>query len=81
MSIDLVVPFSDEHIEAIARRAAELATRHPRFLSKSALAAHLGVSTRTIKTWRERGLPGRKIGREVMFDLSEVERWIDGEGR
>jgi predicted DNA-binding transcriptional regulator AlpA len=80
MSVELVLPFSDELIEAVARRAAELATCHARFLSKSALAAHLGVSTRTIKTWRERGLPGRKIGREVMFDLSEVERWIDSEG-
>ena len=55
-------------------------TPEPRFLSKSALADHLGVSERTIKTLRERGLPARKIGRTLFFELSEVERFIDAEG-
>jgi excisionase family DNA binding protein len=48
-----------------------------RFLSKEALADHLGVSPRTIKTWRSRGLPGCRVGREVMFDIDEVNRWIE----
>jgi excisionase family DNA binding protein len=75
------LPIPEELIELLARRAAELLRSRRRFLSKEALADHLGVSTRTIKSWRERGLPGRKVGRTVMFELSEVEAWIDREGR
>jgi excisionase family DNA binding protein len=55
--------------------AAQLEPR--RFLSKEALAEHLGVSPRTIKTWRAKGLPGCRVGREVMFDVDEVNRWIE----
>lgn len=52
-----------------------------RFLSKAALAAHLGISERRVKTLREHGLPARKIGRDLYFDLEEVETWLDREGR
>jgi hypothetical protein len=52
----------------------------PRFLSKKALAEHLGVSERTIKTLRERGLPARKLGRTLFFDVDEVARFIETEG-
>ena len=45
-----------------------------------ALAAYLGVSERRIKTLREHGLPARKIGRELYFDVDEVEDFIDCEG-
>jgi biotin operon repressor len=55
-------------------------TPERRFLSKSALANHLGVSERTIKTLRERGLPARKVGRALYFDVAEVARFIDREG-
>jgi excisionase family DNA binding protein len=48
-----------------------------RYLSKEALAAHLGISERTIRTWRSHGLPGHRVGREVMYDLPEVEKWIE----
>jgi hypothetical protein len=51
--------------------------RPQRFLSKAALAEHLGVSPRKIKTWRAQGLPGCRIGREIMYDLEEVNRWIE----
>jgi Helix-turn-helix domain len=51
-----------------------------RFLSKEALAESLGVSPRTIKTWRAKGLPGCRVGKEVMFDLEEVYRWIERHG-
>ena len=71
----LTVP--QELVEAIADRAAELVSVRPRFLSKPALAAHYGVSERTIRTWRERGLPGVRCGREVMYPVEECDRWIE----
>ena len=37
----------------------------PRYVSKEKLAGRLGISERTIKTWRSRGLPAAKVGREL----------------
>ena len=66
---------TDELLDALAERVA--AHLRPRLLSKPALAALLGVELRTIKTWREKGLPGHKVGREVMYDVREVEKWVE----
>ena len=41
------------------------------------VAAHYGVSERTIKTFREKGLPGVRVGREVLFDVDACDRWIE----
>lgn len=75
MNLALTLP--PEMIEAIATQAAELVDTRRRFLSKPALAAHYGVSERTIRTWREKGLPGRRCGREVMYEIAAVDRWIE----
>jgi hypothetical protein len=80
MSETLVVELPDALVATIAARAAELVANRPRFLSKSALAAHYGVSERTIRTWRERGLPGVRVGREVMYPVDECDRWIEAHG-
>jgi predicted transcriptional regulator len=71
----------DELVEALAHRAAEIVRRERRFLSKPALAEHLGVTERRVKTLREAGLPARKIGRDLYFDVDEVNLWLDREGR
>jgi biotin operon repressor len=71
----------DEAISAIAEQAAEIVGDKRRFVSKEALATHLGISERRIKTLREHGLPARKVGRDLYFDLDEVNLWIDREGR
>jgi len=66
--------------EQDVRRIVAEEREKPRFLSKAALAEYLGVKPRTIETWRAKGLPGRRVGREVMFEVDEVVRWIDREG-
>lgn len=81
---ELAVTLPNELLEAVASRVLEKIREEAperRFVSKAALAAHLGVSERRIKTLRERGLPARKVGRDLYFDLAEVERWLDCEGR
>jgi phage terminase Nu1 subunit (DNA packaging protein) len=48
--------------------------------SRSLLAKHYGVEERTIKTWREKGLPGVRVGKVVMFDVEQCDSWIEGQG-
>jgi hypothetical protein len=76
-----VLELPAELVEAAARRAAEIVGCERRFLSKPALAEHLGVTERRVKTLREAGLPARKIGRDLYFDVDEVNLWLDREGR
>ena len=78
--MNLSIALSEELIEAIASRAAELIDTRRRYLSKTALTEHYGVSERTIRTWREKGLPGVRVGREVMYEVEEVDRWIESHG-
>ena len=65
----------------VKARVAEL-ERSPerRLLSKHALAEHLGVMPRTLKTWREKGCPALRVGRVLMFNVEEVNRWLEQEG-
>jgi phage terminase Nu1 subunit (DNA packaging protein) len=73
--VSFPLDITDELLDALAEKVA----RHlrPRLLSKPALASLLGVEERTIKTWRSKGLPGHRVGREVMYDVREVERWVE----
>ena len=47
--------------------------------STQELAAFLDLPVQTIYQWRKRkyGPPGRKMGRNIRYRPSEVERWID----
>ena len=71
--MELVVPITVELVDALVDRVvAELqATPNRRFLSKPALAQYLGVTERRVKTLREHGLPARKVGRDLYFDIAE----------
>jgi phage terminase Nu1 subunit (DNA packaging protein) len=73
------LPLSDDFIAALAERVKAHVPDQPerRFLSKKALAEHYGVSERTIKTFREKGLPGVRVGREVLYDVAACDRWIE----
>ena len=75
--------FPDDLAEELLSRVIARLQAQPtrRFLSKEALASHLGVSLRRVKTLREHGLPAKKIGRDLYFDVDEVNRWFEREGR
>lgn len=74
----LAIDISEQLLDSIVSRVVERIREAPerRFLSKRSLAEHLGVSERRIKTLREHGLPARKVGRDLYFDVMEVEEWI-----
>jgi hypothetical protein len=77
----LTLELPPNSLETIAKSAAALVDARPTYLSGPALCQRLGIPPRTLKTWRERGLPYRKLGHStLMYSLPEVEAWIDGEG-
>ena len=44
---------------------------------REALADYLGCSVSRVKDLRQRGLPGRQIGKRVLFDRIEVDRFLE----
>ena len=44
------------------------------------VADYLGCNLRRVRDLRERGLPARRIGKRLIFDLREVDEWIEREG-
>lgn len=76
----IALEFPEALVEELAQRAAEIARDERRFLAKKALAERYGVAERTVKTWREKGLPGVRVGREVMYDVRACDHWIEGHG-
>ncbi len=47
------------------------------FVSKGALAAHLGMSERWVELRMKEGLPVHRFRRTVRFRISEVEQWLE----
>lgn len=48
-----------------------------RFLNKKELALYLGISTFTVDSWvSQRRVPYIKMGRRVLFDPLDIEKWI-----
>lgn len=42
------------------------------------LALHYGRSTRTIQTWRDKGLPFTELGfHQYQYDLDQTDPWVD----
>jgi excisionase family DNA binding protein len=49
------------------------------FLSKKELSVMLGISIFTIDSWvsERREIPFVKMGKRVMFDLNDINEWIE----
>jgi ribosome-binding protein aMBF1 (putative translation factor) len=75
LSLELPQALLDEIVERVLTRVQQAPER--RYLSKSGLADRYGVAERTVKTWREKGLPGVRVGREVMYEVDACDRWIE----
>lgn len=54
-------------------------TTTKQFLTKKELAEYLGVSIYTIDSWvsQRREIPFVKMSKKVMFDLEDVNKWIE----
>lgn len=59
-----------------------MARRNREFIGTEDLALLLGVPERTVRAWRYQGKGPRGYnfgGRNVRYDLTEVERWIEAQ--
>lgn len=54
-------------------------TLRKQFLTKKELAEYLGLSVFTIDSWvsQRREVPFVKMGRRVMFDIGDVQAWVE----
>ena len=49
-----------------------------RLLDKKEIAEYLNLSIYTVDTWVcQNRIPYVKIGRRVLFDLTEIDQWIE----
>lgn len=47
-------------------------------LNDKQVAAYLGITTRTLRLWRRRGLPHLKLtGRVIRYRQSDLDTWIN----
>jgi len=46
-------------------------------LTEGELAAHLKCSRPAIRVWRRQGMPARRFGRLVRFELDKVLAWFE----
>jgi excisionase family DNA binding protein len=77
MSADLSIPFPPELFDALVQRVEERLQERRRWAEIEGTAEYLGVSVRRVRDLHERGMPGKKIGRRLLFDLREVDAWLE----
>ena len=54
-------------------------TEADRLLDKTEVSEHLGVGESTLAKWRGRGIgpPFLKIGKRIVYRMSDLEKWLD----
>jgi phage terminase Nu1 subunit (DNA packaging protein) len=50
---------------------------HTRFLTERELASTLRCSVAAVRVWRTQGMPARRFGRLVRFELGPVLEWFE----
>lgn len=76
MNATLELP--DDLIDAIAARVAERSEAQRRWAEIAGVADYLGVPLSRVRYLRSIGLPARKVGRRLLFDLREVDGFVEG---
>lgn len=46
------------------------------WLTELSVARHFGVSERTVRRWRERGAPSRRLGGSRRYRISQLDQWL-----
>lgn len=67
-------------LDQLADAVAERLEKRRRWAELDGVADYLGVSVRRARDLRERGLLAYRIGKRLLFDLRQVDAWIEREG-
>jgi hypothetical protein len=73
-------PLISIDLDRLADLVAEQLEHRRRWAEIDGVADYLGSNVRRVRDLRERGLPARRIGKRLIFDLREVDEWIEREG-
>lgn len=73
----IAIELPDELVDALADRVIERVQEQRRWAEIEGTAEYLGVSVRRVRDLHERGMPGKKIGRRLLFDLRQVDAWLE----
>jgi excisionase family DNA binding protein len=68
----------DDVLDELAERVSQRLER-PRWAPIEGVAKYLGVDVRRVRDLRERGLPAKRIGRRLLFDLRDVDAWLESQ--
>ncbi len=71
------IELPDDVVRRIAVLAADVIDERPRWSGIEGVAEYLGCSVRQVRGLRERGLPASRLGRRLIFDLREVDRFLE----
>ena len=77
--MEIVVTLTDDQIDAIARRVAEVrpAEIRPRLIDVPKAAVYLGVSQHALREYvRHQTIPTVRANGRVLFDTHDLEKWI-----
>jgi excisionase family DNA binding protein len=75
--MSLAVELPEELLDALTERVLERVQERPRWRDIEGVAEYLDVPVRRVRDLRERGLPAKRIGRRLFFDLRAVDEWLE----
>ena len=78
--MEIIVKLTDEQLDEIARRVAELRPSEirPRLLDVRKAAQYLGISGDAVREHvRHKTIPTVRANRRVLFDVYDLDQWID----
>ena len=76
---DLHLPLPPGFVDTLAELVADRLEEGRRWAEIDGVAGYLGCDVRRVRDLRERGLPAKKIGRRLLFDLRAVDEWLEGQ--
>jgi hypothetical protein len=71
------IELPDDLVDVLAERVLERIEGRKRWHSLSSLAVELNMSPRQVRGLRERGMPAKRIGKKLVFDMRDVEEWLE----
>jgi excisionase family DNA binding protein len=78
--MSVALPLPDDFLDALVERVQERLQAGRRWQHIEGVAEYLGCEVSRVRALRERGLPATRLGKRLLFDLDEVDAWIEQEG-